>query len=929
MQQSVVKKPDCRGSSFGGISLTCIAVLTAMLLVALVPSSADAKRRPDAPSAKAVKRAMEGLTKSTRFRSGQAAARQALAAFKRKKHCRASDALLKHQKLVAGQSRLAARRGNRGLAKGYQTLERRSVKARILVLRSLPIGKACGGPPSVIVDRSLKPQAKMPRIRGFGRRPVARLQDAYGNGVDFVSNELIVKASSLASLKPFLNRWRGKVLGTVNLAPLGGKYKQFLVRIDVSRADTARLAADLDRLSKTRGSVTAVSSDQGLELLAAAADEKGDGIQVGINYVSQGTAIASGASIEAPTGPDGFATTGPGYTPDAFNWTHMSATSTQGVGTAEAWRLIERSGRSANKVGLAVLDMGFAPRTNGPDFGEPLTALSNVPFTDALGTSNLIGCGGGSSCPWHGTNVANTAFSVPDNGLGVAGTAGPVARRIVIFTLYDFFTGISAVAEAGAAGAQVLNMSYGANVPAILSWTVLPFEATTGIANAAGMLLAAAAGNDNTDVDDEDCFIVCWEETLWTPCENVGVFCVGALAHNSTGRAGYSNWGRRGGGVDIFAPGTVLVGGDPAKSGVHAVNGTSFASPYLAGVAALVKAADPSLSGRAIERILIDTAKTSSDGRVRRYVDALAAVKRALPRLIRIERPLNGSSVRRGTTVEFSAFVYDDDTGAPTVTWRLPDGTVLGTGATISTNALPYGPIQVTATAVFPDGASLSDSVNITTTNDAPTVEILQPGNGEAFFKGESVPVSGLGRDINQIESSFELRDSQLAWFFDSSSTPFGTGRDATLNLSGVSVGTHTITLRGTDDAGATAQQSITIDVEPEPADLPPTVDITSPLNNAKKLAEAQDPAHLNQWYATFNFQANASDPEAAPLTYQWTDTVVGSGSPEVRSSVQDPGNQRVYSTNGCSQSHDWKLSVSDGTNIRSDTVRVTVEIPC
>jgi hypothetical protein len=316
---------------------------------------------------------------------------------------------------------------------------------------------------------------------------------------------------------------------------------------------------------------------------------------------------------------------------------------------------------------------------------------------------------------------------------------------------------------------------------------------------------------------------------------------------------------------------------------------------------------------------------------VRRYVNALAAVKRALPRLIRIERPLNGSSVRRGTTVEFSAFVYDDDTGAPTVTWRLPDGTVLGTGATISTNALPYGPIQVTATAVFPDGASLSDSVNITTTNDAPTVEILQPENGSTFFQGESVPVSGLGRDINQIESGFELSDSQLAWFRDVSPTPFDTGRDATLDLTGVPLGPHTITLRGTDDAGATAQQSITINVATAPPDLPPSVEITSPANNAKKLAEAVDPLHSNQWYATFNFQATASDPDTplGSLTYTWKDTALPSGPTETRSTVQDPGNQRVYSTTGCSQSHDWKVEVSDGTSTRSDTVRVTVELPC
>jgi subtilisin family serine protease len=125
----------------------------------------------------------------------------------------------------------------------------------------------------------------------------------------------------------------------------------------------------------------------------------------------------------------------------------------------------------------------------------------------------------------------------------------------------------------------------------------------------------ASSGNDNKNVDAQDCFIVCWEEKWWTPCENAGVFCVGALGHDSIGRADYSNYGKAGGGVDLFAPGTVLVGFDPATTTglpgrfpVHSVQGTSFASPYLAGVAALVRAADPGLSAGSVESILKSTA---------------------------------------------------------------------------------------------------------------------------------------------------------------------------------------------------------------------------------------------------------------------------------------------------------------------------------
>ena len=209
------------------------------------------------------------------------------------------------------------------------------------------------------------------------------------------------------------------------------------------------------------------------------------------------------------------------------------------------------------------------------------------------------------------------------------------------------------------------------------------------------------------------------------------MFCVGALGHESTARASYSNYGNPGGGVDLFAPGRVLVGRDPStrtefgSPSIRAAQGTSLASPYLAGVAALVKAANPSLSASSVERILIDTSKRSTDTRVRRYVTALAAVARALPALLNIEQPGDGTTIQRGGNITFKAFAHRGDANA--TRWTLPDGTLLGTGAEISTAALPYGNVVVRATS-----GSLSDTVRLTIGNTAPTTQISQPGNGAA-----------------------------------------------------------------------------------------------------------------------------------------------------------------------------------------------------
>jgi FlaG/FlaF family flagellin (archaellin) len=261
------------------------------------------------------------------------------------------------------------------------------------------------------------------------------------------------------------------------------------------------------------------------------------------------------------------------------------------------------------------------------------------------------------------------------------------------------------------------------------------------------------------------------------------------------------------------------------------------------------------------------------------------------------------------------------------ITWTLPDGTVLGTGESFSTTALPYGPATVRARAVFPGGATVIDDVHITITNTAPSLRIQQPADGSSFYQNEQVPLKGQSGDINQPESGYRLRDAQVAWYRDNSGTPFATGHNVTLDLTGVAVGAHTITIRGTDDAGATVTESITINVDPASANPPPTVSITSPANEASQPTCCQEPD--NRSYALFDFQADVGDPNGDPLTYTWTETVVPGGTPQTRSTVEDPGQQKVYFTSCSTQGYDWTLSVSDGTSTRSATVRVHVPAIC
>lgn len=481
--------------------------------------------------------------------------------------------------------------------------------------------------PTITVDTNLTPPVT--ELTGFEDgvpRPIACIAGDDEAQAEFIANELWISTDNQAELNSFLTRWKGIVLKEFKPADFGlsGISNQYLVRVDSSTADTSKLSENLLKLDANSQDEHQVSSTAGLNLLVASAAEAANGLKVGVNWVSIGSNILSEQTIEAPSGPS---LAGIAYDPNAFNWSSHNTESVQDIGVAEAWRALDLAGKLDNKIKIAILDMGFAPDA---DFPDDWLAISNVPFTPPTGTENLLGCGSGNPCPWHGTTVVSAAMAVQDNNYGSAGPAGPVGNAVVIFTLYDMFSSITALAEAKLAGAKIANMSYSASIPDYLFYTVLPFDLATKAIRASGMLLFAAAGNDGKNVDAERCFFKCWEKTWHTPCENDGVMCVGGIAGNSKTRAGGSNYGKEH--VDIFAPYTLWLGPDPAQpdNQARALSGTSYSSPFAAGVAALVWAANPGSSADNVEKIIKDTAHTSPDDKVNLYVNALGAVRQAL-----------------------------------------------------------------------------------------------------------------------------------------------------------------------------------------------------------------------------------------------------------------------------------------------------------
>ncbi|MEX2501296.1 MAG: S8 family serine peptidase [Trueperaceae bacterium] len=749
----------------------------------------------------------------------------------------------------------------------------------LLLLGGILVACSGGGTPSttqddavvVTVDPSLDPSVGTLPPLGGQARPVAVLEDEDGTRASFVANELWLATDDRATLDAVLARWNGTVLVELDPAASGvtGLPRQYLIRIDATLADPSGLAGDLATLDGDGRGQARVSSDEALGLLAASAREAVDGSEVGINWIGEGAELsAQDVSdrdlTEAPSGPR---MGGRDYEPNPYAWPTHDVGSPQDIGVAEAWRALDAAGRlDPGSVTVAILDMGFAPDADTP---AGFTAVSNVPAAAPTGTENLLGCGGG-PCPWHGTNVMSAAFALPGNGYGSAGPAGPIANAVLVFTLYDYFTSVSALIEARALGARIVNMSYRTPVPWYLSHTVLPFEAVTVAARASGMLLFAAAGNKGDNVDAEATLAgrgLGFESTWHTPCENAGVICVGGLAPSSLSRASNSNYGAEQ--VDLFAPFTLWLGPDPAAPDnvVRALSGTSFSSPFAAGVAALVWAADPTLSASDVEATLFASAKSSPDGRVGRVVDALGAVQATLgnvPPTVAMTRPTEGAELNLNATVFFDAIVSDFEDGVACceVTWTSDVDGALGIGRAVTSTFTTVGARVITVTAVDSGGGRTSVATSVTVVNDPPRVNITNPLDGAEVFLGVSTVLRGTSFDVNEPDA--ELACDAMAWTSSDPSDDAFPLADCEVSVAFATLGSRTITLTGTDPQGASVTDTVIVVVVEPPLDLPPSVVITSP-ENLQSVGTDEE----------ITLSGDVSDPEGAtPLTLVWTVSV-------------------------------------------------------
>ncbi|HMX36267.1 MAG TPA: S8 family serine peptidase, partial [Ferruginibacter sp.] len=210
-----------------------------------------------------------------------------------------------------------------------------------------------------------------------------------------------------------------------------------------------------------------------------------------------------------------------------------------------------------------------------------------------------------SATPMHGTHCAGIIAGVRNNGKGVDGIADNVRimmlRAVPDGDEHDKDIAL-AIRYAVDNGARVINMSFGKSFSPQKQWVDEAFA----YAESKNVLLVHAAGNDNKNVDSSDNF----PNPDYINGGRAGnVITVGASGDPKTGglTAYFSNYGKKG--VDVFAPGMKIYSTLPGGNNYGNLQGTSFAGPIVAGIAALILEYYPNLTAKQIKHIIETSAQ--------------------------------------------------------------------------------------------------------------------------------------------------------------------------------------------------------------------------------------------------------------------------------------------------------------------------------
>ena len=238
---------------------------------------------------------------------------------------------------------------------------------------------------------------------------------------------------------------------------------------------------------------------------------------------------------------------------------------------------VHSAGYQGSGIKVAVLDTGI------------LTSHADLQVSGGYDTT---GIGSYVDDHGHGTHVAGTVAAL-NNSIGVIGAA-PAAQLYAVKVLDRYGSGTYSNIIAGIEWAisndiDVINMSLGGSSGS----TAL--QQACDAAYKAGILVVAAAGNEGTSSGDTEC--------IGYPAKYSSVMAVGSITSDNV-RSYFSSTGST---LEIMAPGSNIYS-TTINGSYGTMSGTSMACPHVAGVAALVWSAKPSLTNVQLRNALNETA---------------------------------------------------------------------------------------------------------------------------------------------------------------------------------------------------------------------------------------------------------------------------------------------------------------------------------